>query len=88
MFIKLLYYLRIVLITVANFHTLELCEQVLLHVKRCIIIFFLNNLSQFFENHPAKFFFATECTGDHRLQRANKADGDDSFNVFIVIVFK
>ena len=88
MFVKLLYYFRVVFIAVVNLHTLKLCKQIPLHIKRCIVIFFLNSLSQLFRSHSAEFFFATECTGDHRLQRANKAGDDDLFNVFIVTVFK
>ena len=88
MFIKLLYYFRVVFITVANLHILKLCEQIPFYVKECIIIFFFNNLSQLFESYSVEFFFAIKCTGNHRLQRMNKAGSDDLFDVFIVTVFK
>ena len=84
-FIKLLYYLRVILIIVANLYALKFCEQISLCVKRCIIIFSLNSFSQLFGDHSAEFLLATECTGNHGVQRANKAGGGDSFNAFVVI---
>ena len=84
-FIKLFYYIRVVLTVVINLHILKFCEQISLCIKRCVIIFSLNSLPQLFKGHTAEFFFAIKCTGNHRLQRANKADDDDLFNVFIVV---
>ena len=88
MFIKLLYYFKVVFITVVNLYTLKLCKQISLCIKRCIIIFFFDNFSQLFESYFIKFFFVTECTGNHRLQRVNKTGSDNLFNVFIITVFK
>ena len=86
-FIELLYYFKVVFTIIVNLYILKFYEKILFCIKRCIIIFSLNNLLQIFENHFVKFLFATECTGNHRLKKVNKINNDDSFNAFIIIVF-
>ena len=86
--IKQLYYIRVVFIIVANLYTLKLCEQVSFCIKRCIIIFSLNDLSQLLEGHSVEFFFIIKCTDNYRLQKVSKASDNDLFNAFIVIIFK
>ena len=88
MFIELFYYIKVVFIIVIDLHILKFFEQVSFHIKKCVIIFSFNSLSQLFKDYIMKFFFAIKCTGNHKLQKVNKVDSNDLFDIFIVTVFK